>query len=323
MVTYKDDHTGLTILRAEVSLPQPGFWMPAANAGAADPGPGEVFLSASPEAAMALEGRRMARHKEQQEMARDSWPLNQLGWRLLDYANKHSGKSPQSIDELGTQLDDTTRKQLAANYHLMAELSLHPRQTVEQARVIAFETAPLVDDGKHWVLLSNSQTVRRDIAPEFRQLEGVKIQARHKATPDAANVNYTVLARVLDQKPVTITLKNNQTEKTLELLMDPSKASSGERKVLSEWAQHRLWAMPLASEGLSSAILPNWYRQAPDLYGCDPAALVVDRRSPWQQQRQGRTADIFNVLGGRAAITETLQMQDIDTPAAPQAEPAK
>lgn len=324
IVTFKDDHTGLTILRAEVSLPQPGFWMPAANEGAVGPGLGEVFLSASPEAAVALEGRRMARHKEQQEIARESWPLNQLGWVLSDYPAKHDGKVPQSIDDCGTMLSDEGRKQLAEKFHLLDDLSIHHGQPTDQSRVIAFETAPLVDDGKHWVLLSNGITERRAIAPELANLEGVKIQARRKVPADATAADYAILARVLDLKPAKITLKNNLTEMTLELTIDPSKAvPGGNRKVLTEWAQHRLWAMPLTSEGMSSAILPNWYRQAPELYGCDPGSLVLPRRSQWQQQRQGRTTDIFNVLGGRAAITETLQMQDIDTPGAPQAEPDK
>ena len=321
-MTFKDDNTDLTILRAKVALPLPGFWMPATREGAAEPGLGEVYLAASEELSAALEGRRMARHKELEEIARGGWPLTRLGWPLSEYSSKHHGKAPKSLDDLGTMLADDDRKQLAANFHIMDDLSVNPKQPAEKSHVIAFETAPLVDDGKHWVLLSNGMTERRAIAPELANLPNVKIQARHKTQADSTTADYSVFARVLEAKPTKIELRNHLTDKTLEIEIDPSKAQPGDRKVLSEWAQRRMWSMPLTADGMTAAILPHWYQQAPALYGCDPNALVVNRGTPWQLRRQGRTTDIFNVFGGRAAITETLQMQDIDTPPAPVPTPA-
>jgi len=323
IVTFKDENTGLTVLRAKVSLPLPGFWMPSTREGVAEPGLSEIYLAASQAAAEALEGRRMARHKELEEIAQGAWPLNHLGWVLSEYPAKHHGKAPKSIDDLGTKLTDDGRKQLAEKFHIMDDLAIDPKLPMDKARVIAFETAPPADDGKHWVLLSNGMTERRAIAPELSNLQGVKIQARHKASADSSFADYAILARVLGQKPAKIELQNHLTGKTLEISLDPSKAAPGDRKVLTEWAQQRMWSLPLAGEGTASAILPHWYSQAADLYGCDPASLVVDHRSQWQRQRQGRSTDIFNVFGGRAAITETLQMQDIDTPPAPAAKPDK
>ena len=47
IVTFKDENTGLTVLRAKVSLPLPGFWMPSTREGVAEPGLSEIYLAAS------------------------------------------------------------------------------------------------------------------------------------------------------------------------------------------------------------------------------------------------------------------------------------
>ena len=111
IVRYHDENTGLTVLRANVSLPVPGYWIANPDAGDAASGLSEVFLGATPEAYALLSGRRMAQRNEQQEIARASWPLGQLGWKLREFAGKHDGKAPKSLDELG----DATRRQIPAS----------------------------------------------------------------------------------------------------------------------------------------------------------------------------------------------------------------
>lgn len=314
---YHDENTGLTIVRGKVSLPVPGYWFvnpePAAGAGMS-----EVFVDASPEAYGLLAGRRMSRRDEQQEIARASWPLGQLGWMLREYAGKHDGRAPESIDELGEPLNADTRRELLANFHVTADLRMDTEKPAADSRVVAFEKNPLVDDGKHWVLLSNGNIERRAIDPRLATAGGVTIQPRRKSVPEpeAKLADYAVHARVLKDETMRIALKNSLTGQATEILLDPAKAVPGERAVLGEWAIRRMLAMPSGRGGMASTILPHWYQRAPALYGFDPGSLAHAFGVPGRD-RQGRTTGIFNVLGGRAAIEETLQLQDIEAPQMP------
>jgi hypothetical protein len=317
IVRYHDENTGLTVVRGNVSLSVPGYWFVDQGSGVGS-GLSEVFLGATPEAYALLSGRRMARRDEQQEIARASWPLSQLGWRLREFAGKHDGRAPQSLEELGDELNAETRTQLLGNFHVTEDLRINSEQLAGESRVVAFEKAPLVDDGKHWVLLSNGNIERRAISPELATASGVTIQPRRKPVPepDVKLADYVIHARVLKDEPARIGLKNSLTGETTEVMLDPAKATPGEREVLGEWAFRRMLALPLGSGGMASTILPHWYRQAPALYGFDPASLAQVQDFPGRGRRGGTTG-IFNVLGGRAAIEETLQLQDIEAPQAP------
>jgi hypothetical protein len=251
------------------------------------------------------------------EIQAAQWPLNRLEWRIREYAGKHGGKSPQSLDELGDELDDeASRRQLTESYHVFQDrLAIIQDQAPADARIVAFETTPAVDDGKHWVLLSNGNAERRDIQPDLAATPGVTIKARRPATVrEVKAVEYALFARVMDEKPATIRVKNSLTDEISDIGIDPAKAADGQREVLGGWARLRMWSLPPDGEG-SAAILPHWFRQAPALYGVNPEELGVVAGFSGRRER-GRNASIFNVLGGRAAISETLQMQDI---AAPQA----
>ena len=85
----------------------------------------------------------------------------------------------------------------------MDDLSIDPQQAIGKTRVVAFEKAPLVDDGKHWVLLSNGNIERRVIEPALATAHGVIIQARKKPVPEPEIklASYTIHARLLGDKP--------------------------------------------------------------------------------------------------------------------------
>ncbi len=315
MVSHHDPNTGLTVLRATLSLPVPGQWTTTPGAPAADAGLREIFVTPTAETAGLLAGRRMSRRADQQELERDQWPLTHLGWALSQFAEKNAARPPKSLDELGDMLGASDRKRLAANYQLLDDLTIDRQQPVEKTKVVAFETAPLVDDAQHWVLLSNGRVERRAIDPLLAARPGVKkILPRRPApaagAPAPTHADYTLLARVLAATPATLKLHNKLTGKTAELRIDPALAAPGPREVLGQWACQRLFAMPLDRGSLTATILPHWYRQAGDLYGCQDTP-------PFLLGRQVNDSSIFNVLGGRAAITETLQMQDIGTAPGP------
>ncbi len=316
LLRYKDDNTGLTILRAKVSLPAPGYWTPVPSVTSA--GLNEVFLDVSNEQDHALlTGRRMSRRAELKEIESAQWPLSQLSWQIPSFAEKHKGRLPKSLEEMSEELGEHSLKTLAECYHVFPDrLAIDRKQTAADARIVAFETTPVVDDGKHWVLLSNGTTERRDIQPELAATPGVKIKARRPvAAQEVKAVEYALLARLTDDKPSTILVKNILTDKTAKIRIEPAKAAVGEREVLSKWAMLRLWSLPLDGEN-SAAIIPHWFQQAPALYGVNPENFGAEVRFRGRRELV-RNASIFNVFGGRAAISETLQMQDIAAPQAP------
>ncbi|MEY3894601.1 MAG: hypothetical protein RLZZ214_120, partial [Verrucomicrobiota bacterium] len=315
LLRYKDGNAGLTILRAKISLPAPGYWTPVPGEAA---GLREVFLDvAKMEDHALLTGRRMSRRAEMKEIDAARWPLNQISWTLRSFAEKHEGRPPKSLDEMSEPLGAEFHRNLIKNYHVFQDrLAINADVAPGAARIVAFETTPAVEDGKHWVLLSSGVVERRDIQPELAATPGVTIKARRPvAAPDVKAVEYALFARVMEEKPATIRIKNILTDETSDIRIDPAKAAVGQRELLGEWAQQRMGSLPLEGEE-ASAVLPHWFRQAPALYGVHPEALGVGAGFNGRSE-QARSSGIFNVLGGRAAISETLQMQDIAASQAP------
>ena len=79
---FDDESTGLAILRAEVSLPIPGYWFIRPGAVVADSPLAEIFLEPTGEAEVLLSGRRTAENDERDEMNRGGWPLSSLYGRI-------------------------------------------------------------------------------------------------------------------------------------------------------------------------------------------------------------------------------------------------
>lgn len=73
---------------------------------------------------------------------------------------------------------------------------------------------------------------------------------------------------------------------------------------IQDFAETRLqqW-QPLLSQ-TEAPVLRSWAARSRDLYGVEDSEALPER-----QAVEGRTADIFNVLGGRAAVRESLQLQ--------------
>ncbi len=73
---------------------------------------------------------------------------------------------------------------------------------------------------------------------------------------------------------------------------------------IQDFAKARLqqW-QPLLSQA-EAPVLRSWAARSGDLYGIDNSEAL-----PHRQAIEGRTPDTFNVLGGRAAVRESLQLQ--------------
>jgi hypothetical protein len=321
MARYDDESTGLAILRAEVSLPSPGYWfIRPGSVGAALP-LAEIFLKPTGEAEVLLSGRRTAENDERDEMNRGGRPLSSLYRRIQRHTKKHGDKQPESLEDIDDKHHGGTDKTLRENYHILFDVRITQRdpgvrrKSQKNAAIFGFETKPPINDGKHWVLLADGRTERREINQKLFAKHGATLTPGR--TPWAKlserqlkEADYLVYARIRGKGEMEIEVENSLSGDTTSVRIDPSKAAPGKREMLGKWATQRMWSLPLHRQAADSTILPHWWKQAPALYGVeeDEVSLLA---SPRRRGRRGATSNVFGVLGGRAAIRETLQMQAI------------
>ncbi|MCL4179368.1 MAG: hypothetical protein KJ072_16700 [Verrucomicrobia bacterium] len=126
-----------------------------------------------------------------------------------------------------------------------------------------------------------------------------------------ATVEYRLLARRSGdfEAPVTLTLHDRFSDRRLEVRWAPDQPQPGERELLVDWARLRMGEWRVMGDPAAATILGCWLRQAPELYGVEPVAS--DNRRPGNE---GNQTTVFNVVGGRAAIQETLQLTAIGGP---------
>lgn len=170
--------------------------------------------------------------------------------------------------------------------------------------VLAFELRPLVDDGKHWVLYTDGNCERMAIDPELIKTQHVKIrpivnQDRPKGGADRPNLEYRLV--LVAGEPVTDSLRldarNHVLDRTLELEWDiatsPEESYSNLRNSITAARQFAWRPYLMAANG---GVLKVWDQSDPSI------------QPPANPQRN---LSMFSVLGGRAAIDETLQLQDL------------
>ena len=321
----------MAILRAELRLPIPGYWFIRPGAVAADAPLGEVFLDTSDATDVLLSGRRTAEKDEQEEIRRSGWPLSGLYRRVQLHTKEHDDKQPQSLEDVKQEWSGSNDEKLSDDYHILFDVKITredsgaPRVTEENAAVFAFEIAPPVNDRKHWVLLADGRTERREIDEELFAKHDVTLKPGR--TPwaqlkvrELKEADYMVYARIRGEGAVELEVENSLTGDKAKVRIDPSGAVTGDREMLAKWATLRMWSMPLHRQATDSTILPYWWKQAPDLYGVerDELSFLAPPR-----RRRGASSDVFGVLGGRAAIRETLQVQAIDAGVPPPVPVAK
>lgn len=328
---YRDDQTGLTILSARVDLPADGRWQMAETSSRVI---ADVYLTPTKEARDRLKGKRYQFEIDMQKKRSGRYPLVRYYWSCLEYAKKHDGKAPADPEKL-KNLDREYRRfkvEEHEGYFFIPGLRLltdrivpepentdpvlwDPGSRVEEPVVMGFEIAPPVDDGKHWVLTSDGNMERREIDKQLFEKYGVELKpeikpARERLENWSDNMTYRILARQSSRAPgpVTLTVSNTYLETQADIEWDPSRRETGEREMLETWSDLRvLRDLPVAGiQGDESTLLHYWLRQMKSLYEI-PRIRTAGRR----RGRRERRTSVFGMLGGRAAIRETLQLQDL------------
>lgn len=338
--TFTSGALGLTVVAAEVGLPA-GRWEVSAIAPAKVLD--QVFLVPRAVPEDIAGGGRVQRGNTERRVESARWPLQGLFAACRDYAATHEGKGPSAFSDLDPQKyravveslgrspwpEDAGREVKGPFYFLVPDvpipLGAGPRATTGSESPLVFELRPYVDDGKHWVLFSDGRTERRPIDPALVTRHGlritfVKVRATGERPPVGATHGYRILGllRAPTATAATLTLTDRGAGARTELRWNLAAAQPGGAQLLGEWAEVRARDWWPLLERRDAPLLLAWAARMKDLYGVQQAPFA----DPDAAREPARTTDGFAILGGRAALRETLQMQLLRPRAAAQPEPA-
>lgn len=249
---------------------------------------------------------------------------------LREYAASHDGIGPESLDDLDREkhaqlLEKThniwqseTDRTLQGPYvHLFPAVPFETeaaggRDLHEKKKILLVELQPYINDGSHWLLYTDGSVAREEINPDFISANNLTIspvseEIDIQTEKDEGEGKYMVLA-VLDQpggsKVLSPVIENSLTGEITEvswplgraLQNDPGMENYLDFARFLEWAPYR-------------AQLPE-----------NPLYRVWPEEMDWQAPDNGNRGNrrnraprltSFSVLGGRAAVEETLQIQPL------------
>ncbi len=254
-------------------------------------------------------GKLMKKLQAQQALERGRDQLQTIYYTIHSYKT-----TPASLDDLSEEWRNTffenpwhgkSFPQGTQFFFMIPDVKISPGNSPSPMVVELF---PYVDDGKHYVLYSNSSVHRVAIDPKLIQKYKLKISplpADEEKTPEPSLRSYKLMARVAPENdtPLAISLEFND-DKNERIPLDLQKALPGEKDIFEDWANMRLYEWENIASHAPSSALNTWTSLAPSLYGIKEHY----QSNNWQE---GRETTIFNILGGRAAIRETLQLQSL------------
>ncbi|MBT3294816.1 MAG: hypothetical protein HN383_06060 [Verrucomicrobia bacterium] len=318
-VTARHAKTGVTVIAGTVELPTGDDWYLKESLQRVG-GLSDIVLL-PPDAAFTLrKGRRTRMIEEERLRKHNRGRLQSLYWSLRRYATEHEGVAPVSLDALNRS--QWSNEVARATFHYIPGLKLLDRKATNRwvnastNALVAFELKPAVDDGKHWVLRSGGAVRHEAIDAALLEQYSVEltpgakpVQEQLKAIPKA--LTYQIMAQRRDAADghVTLELMNSGSDAVHALKWDYTAAAEAERDIAKEWARIRMWSLNAMDQGDGASVLTYWIGALANQYGLK----VPDRPQPGgrRRRRRERQTSLFNVLGGRAAIRETLQLQSI------------
>lgn len=175
---------------------------------------------------------------------------------------------------------------------------------------LVIELYPHIDDGKHWILLTNGKAERRAIEQTFLQKYNINVQAQD-ASSKGQTISYFFRALQTNGSTGIIDLEfeNSNTGNATTKRIDSKNALAGDKNVFEAWTKHRLQQWANLYLITPSIVYQTWLNQASTLYDL-PEYNQLGIAAPRRNQAN-RNTSFFNMLGGRAAIEETLQMQNL------------
>lgn len=319
--TYQAEGSAKRIYRGTVELPAQGIWLVDSNSSG-------FFVVAPEEAYDQLTGRRMAEVIFQDQLYAGSYGLRSINYACRSYALTNGNLGPASVNDLGTNdysyainrfngnpWEDTVLrgKELKGPYaYLIPNVEfrfVEGEQYVrsEDRELLAFELQPYVDDGRHWVCYTDGRCQRVEIDPEMVNSHGQEIRPVYDEKPNPTDLPemyaYTIFAEPKPGATMTgeqiISLWNAYGDARTEITWDLASAGPGDESLMEELREFELsdwWCYHAVSD---APVLAAWM------------AMAGEAPEP-QGRRRGESTSAFGVMGGYAAVRETLQMQLIN-----------
>ena len=317
-----------------VSLPADGLWRILAPKSADSIR--ELYLMPTQPSQIRQLGNRMYAALEERQIQSGRWQV-QMGFEACrQYAQDFKGVGPKTFADLAV---DKRWKYVSENWdsahwrnqefkeyfddeplngpyvHLIPDVrfqfsrSTQVNRTVrkvvstENRAVLAFELRPFADDGKHWVLYTDGNCLRVAIDPGLVKTQQVKIrpiisQNRAKAAAERPTQEYRIVLVTSEPVADPLHLKgyNQVLDKTLEIEWDTTGKDATYTELHKTVTAARKFAWrPYLLAG-NGGVLNLWDQSA---------------QTSQQPANPRRSLSMFSVLGGRAAIEETLQLQDL------------
>lgn len=297
----------------------------------------ELYLVPSEESGMRSLGKRMYAALEKRHIERGRRQVQRGFEACRKHAQDHGGCGPKSINDL---TDDNrwsyVKKYWESGYwghdeivqlvgkepptgpfvHLVPNATFDfdqtpPEEATSRKRVLkanrtvlAFQLRPLIDDGKHWVLFTDGNCEREDIDHEMVSAQKVNVlpvlnSAELEAQSKRPTRQYTIV--MVTQEPfdqdIKLTAFNQVLGESTDIhwnVKNPKRVSYDTVKEQIDTSRSFTWRPYLAAG--AGGVLNAW----------ESSGGSIDARI-----NRGRSSSAFAVLGGRAAIEETVQLQNL------------
>lgn len=334
------ESSGVTVVKGSIELPRKGDWSisgPFQDHG----GLTEIYAVADYDNdEVDFDGERMARLKDR-KVAKES---GSVLWRLhnacYEYAVENEGIGPRTFLDLKTvevrhdpdapafTLFEKLKNIDLDDFHLVPAVRLaelpkegdeRPRRVTSDAPLI-IELAPAIDDGRHWIMGAGGQPARVKIDPMLVKKFALKITPKAPSYADRVNKRkstrrYDILARFTgdpDQIPAKVALEAVEfySGESRQVSWPLAEAKPGDAPVSAKWAEARLWNLE-SSLSQGAPVTPHWFRAIARQYDLPDDTLQSFSIGATGGDNPRRSTRVMGVLGGRAAIDETLQLQDL------------
>jgi len=316
--------SGLTVVGGEVVLPGKGVWYVPSPESAESP-VAHVLLDVPEEVIHAAMGMRARAIQNAEFKQSHQWELRGAQWHLESWARKHEGRMPR-LDEL----DKGGRKAVEDAFNslpVLREDLLNPPNTPHAALVpdaifefkndniyanatnmapILVELHPLEDDGKHYVLRANGTIERVAIDENLMARLGLQV-APLKLDPSAGKYPETATYQWLAQRRrpgvARVSITNETTGASMFVVCPEAGGTpDADGSLLREWSEWQREELEYLADAHDAPGLRIW--------AWVRRGMLEGRWAPEREGRdRGATTDMMGVLGGRAALRETLQLE--------------
>lgn len=313
---------GVTVFEAKAILPAEGYWY-------IPPGqlPDDIAHAylAYPTETLLCQGVRQKKIQKLRRLNDDKGFMHRVFWTLNRYAHKHDGIAPDKLNQLDKiYLGSENQKRLkTGHYGLIPKITIltqSPDNTNRMIRVnnktpLLYELRPAYDDGKQFVLYADGSVSREAINTNLMNKLGFKVSPTKRPDDDVTELHYSLLLHTTTTTPqdLTVNITNilSNVGAKLHCSLNPAEYKDSD-KPIKDWASQRMQRWTGIYYTAPNTILSYLSRSAASAYGLEEKVedvFQIPGRN--RNNNNGETTTIFNLLGGRSAIRETLQLQDI------------